>query len=151
MKIKGTWIERPHKMAGTALCCTACGWKNLLETRCCPNCGAEMETEDGMVVVFELNDNGTYTRALRPLPDKVGEETDDKDKLKSIEDKLDQLGEKIHQLELSRTVIETRPTYPWVTPPSISVYAGPEPGPYSISSTTQYILQEGSDTNGDST
>lgn len=140
MKIKGTWIERPHKMAGTALCCTACGWKNLLETRCCPNCGAEMETEDGMVVVFELNDNGTYTRALHPLPNKVGEETDDKDKLKLIEKKIDQLIEKNHQLEeavnrleLSRTIIDPKPKYPWVTPPSISVYAGPEPGITSFS------------------
>lgn len=109
MKIKGTWIERPHKMAGTALCCTACGWKNLLETRCCPNCGAEMETEDGMVVVFELNDDSTYTRALHPLPHKqrgypIKEgptgETDAHEVIEDlVEEHLDHLVEKIHQLE----------------------------------------------------
>jgi len=133
MKIKGTWIERPHKMAGTALCCTACGWKNLLETRCCPNCGAEMETEDGMVVVFELNDNGTYTRALHPLPDKVGEEIDNEDKLRSIEDKLDQLEKDIHRLEICYSTIKTKQTHPWASLTDLAGYVGPEPGITSFS------------------
>ena len=89
-----------------------------------------------------------------PLPDKTGEETDSKDKLKLIEKKLDQLEKDIRILELSRTIIETKPKYPWVTPPSISVYAGPELnlGPYCTStSIPSYITKEGSDTNGDST
>lgn len=133
MTIKGTWIEKPHKMAGTALCCTACGWKNLLETRHCPNCGAEMETEDGLVVVFELNDDGTYTRKLHTLPDEVSEKADDEDKLKFVAHNIDKLEEKIQQLEKdvdrlekSRTIEIKPPVYPNITSTGISAYAGPE-------------------------
>jgi RNA polymerase subunit RPABC4/transcription elongation factor Spt4 len=137
MTRKGTWIEKPHKMAGTALCCTACGWKNLLETRCCPNCGAEMETEDGLVVVFELNDDGTYTRKLHTLPDEVSEKTDDNDKLKYVafkinlvEEKLNQLEKDIHRLEMGYNIFPIEPTqiYPRTTSTGICAYAGPEFG-----------------------
>lgn len=73
---------------------------------------------------------------LNHLIDKIGDETDDKDKLKLLEEKLDQLlkslKEKLDQLEKdvnrlknSRTV-EVRPVYPNASSTGISAYAGPE-------------------------
>lgn len=67
----------------------------------------------------------------QPEHNEVGEATDDTDKLKFVAHKLDQLGEKIQQLEKdvnrlenSRT-IEVRPVYPNITSTGISAYAGP--------------------------
>lgn len=71
------------------------------------------------------------------LTDKASEETDDKDKLKLVEEKLDLLGEKIQQLEkdvrrleMGHNIfpVETSRTYPNITSTGISAYAGPEFG-----------------------
>lgn len=64
------------------------------------------------------------------LPDKVGEETDDKykyfaEKFDKVEEIIQQLEKDVNRLENSRT-IEVRPVYPNAPLTGISAYAGPE-------------------------
>lgn len=40
--VKATWKRIDYKPCGHDYKCSSCGWKNDMETRFCPNCGADM-------------------------------------------------------------------------------------------------------------